>query len=185
MEGLNNNTITFVTFFPRCTNVHITKDVGMMPYVLHRDFGYDSYIICYEDSVDISYLKTITPGLKIISITRKCRYLRKVMPKLKNSFLLSILEIFCTVLDVLPILIKNGKKIDIFQVYHPTLESLVIGILYKLINKEGKAYLKMDMNPIRHYNINPKRIHFALFKCSFFDIISIETLEGYNFIKNT
>lgn len=35
--------LVFATFFPGCLNVHLTKDVGMIPYVLYRDFGYDSY----------------------------------------------------------------------------------------------------------------------------------------------
>ena len=48
--------IVFATFFPDCENIHLTKDIGMIPYVLHRDFGYDAYVICHKNG-DYPYLE--------------------------------------------------------------------------------------------------------------------------------
>ena len=37
----------FLTLFPELENVHLMKDVGMIPYIMHKEFGYDSYIASY------------------------------------------------------------------------------------------------------------------------------------------
>ncbi len=55
--GRKRDKIVFATFFPACENTHLTKEVGMIPYILHRDFGYDSYIICYKNG-DYPHLET-------------------------------------------------------------------------------------------------------------------------------
>ena len=49
--------LNFVTLFPQCQNIHLVKDVGMIPYVMHRDMGYDSYVMCYKNG-DYPYLDT-------------------------------------------------------------------------------------------------------------------------------
>ncbi len=42
----------FVTIFPRSENVHLTKDVGAIPYTFHRHLGYDSTVVSDDNSTD-------------------------------------------------------------------------------------------------------------------------------------
>ena len=40
----------FLTIFPLTENVHLTKDVVMIPYVLYKEFGYESTIATYKNN---------------------------------------------------------------------------------------------------------------------------------------
>ena len=54
----------FLTVFPLLENVHLIKDVGMIPFVLHRDFGYDSTILSFDDAKGLNHLENEVKGLK-------------------------------------------------------------------------------------------------------------------------
>ena len=87
----------FITIFHRLKNLHLVKDVGQIPYHLHKNYGYDSQIITYNNEKEYSLLKE-TKGLKIKFIKNKG----------KNFFIeRSILEY----------LWKTSKKIDILNLY--------------------------------------------------------------------
>ncbi|MES2808664.1 MAG: glycosyltransferase family 4 protein [Bacteroidota bacterium] len=115
----------FLTLFPDAENVHLTKDVGMIPFVLYRDFGYDATLACYKNG-DYQYLATEVKGLKIV-------YIKKITG---NKFL-----------DSLIYLVFNTRKYDILQVYHLERSSTVVLTLFRLL-KFNKAitYLKLDFD---------------------------------------
>lgn len=154
-----NKNKTFVTLFPRCKNIELLKDVGMIPYCMGKHYGYKSYIACYGDD-EYTYLDREVEGLEIIKIPRiydnavkdGCEYLR-----------------------------KNAKNIDVLNVYHLIYsESLQWVKLYKRINPNGRVYLKLDLDYIgldKHKQDNvllrllKKRI---LNKC---DLISAESVS--------
>ena len=54
----------FVTMYPETENVHLIKDVGMIPFIMHKKFAYDSTIVCYKNE-DYSYLENEVKGLKL------------------------------------------------------------------------------------------------------------------------
>lgn len=188
--------IIFATFFPGCENIHLTKDVGMIPYVLHRDFGYDSHLICYKNG-NYPYLETEVSGLKLLFIKkRKCFHLEivKYINRKKTKFA-KLLRSFCNIIDAFPVIIRYGKKIDIFQVYHLGSESIIIGSIYKIINRKGVLWLKLDMDNriIESYEEYPKKSkilikklrHYLFHKLLsfYFDIISVESKKIYEFIR--
>lgn len=116
---------TFVTIFPICENVHLTKDLGQIPYFLHRKFGYDSKIVCYRNSSDYSNIEGEVKGLKLEFI--------------KDTGRISFLE-----KSVLAYIYKNAKQIDVLNLYIFSKYTFVYGILYKMLNPKGFLFLKLD-----------------------------------------
>ena len=41
--------IRFTTMFPLIENIHLVKDVGMIPYSMKKYFNYDSSIVTYKN----------------------------------------------------------------------------------------------------------------------------------------
>ena len=54
----------FCTIFPPAENVHLLKDVGMIPYVLYKEYGYNSTIACFNNGT-YPALNGEVKGLKI------------------------------------------------------------------------------------------------------------------------
>lgn len=116
----------FVTLFPNTQNVHLLKDLGMIPYYLYKQHGYDSYIVTYESADGYSYLKTQVQGLKLEFLKKS--HLGKVMGGARY-------------------LRKKSKEIDVLNVYHLNLASFIWILIYqKRKPKGGKVYLKLDMS---------------------------------------
>ncbi|HWQ18178.1 MAG TPA: glycosyltransferase [Methanotrichaceae archaeon] len=167
--------LRFATFFPVCQDIHLTKDVGMIPYILQRDFGYDSYMICYRNG-DYPHLETDVPGLKMLFLEpNDIPLLRKDTPNLeKDSPLLKKntpvlgrnipflgkkisflsmqssfsrkLQLMSTLMDALVLMRRWGREIDILQLYHLKPESIWMGVIYRAINRHGVLYLKLDLD---------------------------------------
>lgn len=184
--------ITFATFFPECENIHLTKDVGMIPYIMHRNWGYDSHVICYRNG-NYPSLRDEVFGLKLLFM-RPCESLLAKMIKSiceRSQFLSEKLKLLLTILDVLPLILRH--RFNVFQVYELSWRSIIVGLIYRLFNRGGILYLKLDMNPsiIESYKKSPKlsRLRWKnlfaimLIKLASFNIISVENRELYNFIK--
>jgi glycosyltransferase involved in cell wall biosynthesis len=116
----------FLTIFPYAQNVHLVKDVGMIPYVLYKELGYESSLACYENG-SYPYLQNEVKGLKQIFI--KKRFLNDK-------------------LNILLFILKNFKKFDILQVYHFSADSLIFLLFFKILKifTSSKTYLKLDSN---------------------------------------
>ena len=115
----------FVTIFPICENVHLTKDLGQIPFFLHHKYHYESSIVCYKNSKEYSNLEGEVKGLnlELIENTGRIRFLEK---------------------SVLRYIRKNAKKIDILNLYHYSKFTFVYGILYKKYNPKGVLFLTKD-----------------------------------------
>ena len=118
----------FLTIFPPCENVHLTKDVGMIPYVLFKEYGYQSTIASFENG-SYPYLNSEVKGLS-----------QKIIPrKFKNSNL-----------NVALFILKNYRQYDILQCYHPKMESVFFLNFFKLLKclslQKSIAFLKLDAN---------------------------------------
>ena len=100
----------FVTLFLRIKNVHLLKDVGMIPYLLHRDYGFDSTVVGLKNEEEYPYLENEVRGLKI-------RFL-------KDSRISPIISGARFVWD-------NAQNIDILNVYHLNLSSFIFLLIYK------------------------------------------------------
>lgn len=113
--------MNFVTVF-NMKNVHITKDVGLIPYGMNKYCQYDAYCASYDNG-PYSAIDTECKGLKMWYIN-----------KYSGNF-----EI-----DSIIFLLKNAKKIDVLNVYHIRLVSALKIFIYRLMNYQGKVYWKMD-----------------------------------------
>ncbi|CAG7840799.1 D-inositol-3-phosphate glycosyltransferase [Clostridium haemolyticum] len=112
----------YCVLYPNTKNVNLIKEMGMIPYKLHKNFGYDSKIVCYNLD-EYTYLNEEVKGLKIDFLDRKY-----------NNYSL----------DGLRYLKKQAKNIDVLQIFHVTLYSLLYAFMYKRLNPKGKIYLKLD-----------------------------------------
>lgn len=151
----------FVTLFPGTRNVHLTKDVGMIPYIMFKYYGYKSKIVCYNND-EYNYLTSLLNGLDM-------DFIKKVTGN--------------NVIDSAIYMIKNAKKIDILNLYHMRRESLILISIYKFLNRTGKVYLKLDLDIIsKAYTdlikktIKTKILIRTLKKCK---LISVETTGAY------
>jgi glycosyltransferase involved in cell wall biosynthesis len=166
----------FVTIFPICENVHLTKDLGQIPYFLHKLHGYDSIIASYKNSEHYENIDGEVKGLKIDFI--------------ENTGRLSFLE-----RGVLKYIYKNAKQIDVLNLYIFSKFTFVYGILYKKLNPKGFLFLKLDgynetfaegnkiahsTNPIKNYIL--KYLEKSFLKKV--DLVTIENQEGEKLVRN-
>ena len=168
-------TKTFVTIFTQCENVHLTKDLGQIPYFMHAKYGYQSQIVTYNNSKSYTNLDAEVQGLSINFITNRG----------KVSFLDKA---------VLSYIYKNARKTDVLNLFHFSKQSFVYGLLYKLLNPKGFLFLKIDGynetfqkgTKIIHSRKKLKNIILTYFEGLFLktcDLMSIENTEGEQLIK--
>jgi len=146
----------FLTLFPRGENVHLVKDVGMIPFVLQENFQYDSYLSCYSNG-DYPYLNKEVKGLKLLFINKKFNI---------------------EIVDVILFIIKNFRKFDVLQCYHLSKSSLIylstFNFLKKCTFQKCCTYLKLDdTKDIINIRLNP----FAIFLIKSISIVSIESVK--------
>lgn len=118
---MNEGARRFCTVFPNYRDLHFFKDPGQIPYRFSK-IGYNTSLVCYNDG---SGLPESEKHLKIIKI-KESWFSRRF-----NS-------------GIINYLLRNGGKIDILHVFHLSWSSLLFVYLYKLVNREGFAYLKLD-----------------------------------------
>ena len=154
----------FLTIFLPCENVHLIKDVGMLPYVLHNEHSVDSTIASYKNG-QYEYIETEVKGLKQVFIQ-----------KAFNSDLFNIIYF----------LLKNHKKYDVLQCYDYSRTSIVSLCIFKILKwlsfQKSFTYLKLDAG-VSIYNLkfDNKFKHYLFLRCV--DLISVETKEYYNYLN--
>ena len=112
--------------FLKTENVHLLKDVGMIPYYLMKEHGADCTVVTYKNSEEYSYVNNEVNGLKL-------EFIRETR--------------FGKIIDGMLYILKQGRKIDVLNIYHLNLSSYFYELAYRLVNRRGKIYLKLDMNP--------------------------------------
>lgn len=154
----------YCMLYLKTKNVNLIKDMGMIPYKLYKNYGYDSIVATYNQD-DFSYLNDEVKGLKIDFVKNKY-----------NNFLL----------DGIVYLRKKAKEIDVLQVFHVTLYSVLYAFTYKFLNPRGKLYIKLDCSYKlieRIEGLNPltfKMLNLYLNKA---DLISVEQKSLYHRLK--
>lgn len=153
-----------LTIFPNTENIHLIKDVGMIPYTLHNDYSYESTLACFDNG-DYPYLKTEVCGLKLVFI--------------KQRFSNELLNVLC-------FLFSNYRKWDIVQCYHISRNSFIYLFVFKtlklLSNAKSIIYLKLDLNDSILNEKISWRLYFLLSKL---DIISVETKRIFESLKQS
>lgn len=147
---------TFTIVLPEFQNVHLIKDVGMIPFIMGKYFNYDAKIACYE-SKGLLYLNNDVKGLGIDLIE-------------KNGTPLSDGEAY---------LRNKANEIDVLYVFGIYPWTMAWIEAYKSFNPNGKVYLKLDANIywMNRMDFRPEILS-VLAKC---DLISVEcrTLHTY------
>lgn len=154
----------WLTLFVNAQNIHLTKDVGMIPYIMSKDFKYDSTIASYKIG-EYPYLSHEVKGLK-----------QSFIKKITGN----------DTLDGLIYLFLNFRKYDILQVYHFTTTSILWCYFFKIIKLgKGRTYLKLDANAsIKTQKFGAAKSAVIDHILSTIDLISVETKHLHNFLSN-
>jgi len=154
----------FLTLFPYTENIHLIKDVGMVPYILHKYKGFDATIACYKIG-SYPYLEHEVKGLKIA-------YIRRIFGN--------------ATLDGLWFILMNFRRYDTLMCFHWRTQSLLWFYLFKFLKgKNSQTYLKLDTGRnFKNVTINdhPKKKLLKIFQ-SKIDLITVETKELLDFIN--
>lgn len=166
--------MNFITIFPPGSTIHLTKDVGQIPRIFAKEFGFDSALITEsietppkEDAQEFSF--------KIIKI--------KKFPLFSSAHLSSLYY-----------LLRNASRINVINLYHLSLETKLLSILYKLINPRGFAYIKLDVNIQDEKHAIEQKIHRSWIRKYFgtrfhnlffrsVDAFSAESAEGLEIVS--
>ncbi len=173
---MNKRRIALV--FEGLQEVHLHKDVGMIPYVLARDFQYESEILFLKDKNN-SGLEGLSSIVKNVPFAKRFCFLPD-----KFGF-----QIFKKI-GLLYYLAVHARKIDVLMLFHPSYDRYFFTRLYKLLNPKGLVYLKLDMGH-RTLSYLEKLIAENKMRFSYFfrrnieltDIISIETYDKYKILS--
>lgn len=167
---------TFVTVFTETENFHLVKDVGQLPYFMYKTEGYDATLISYKNNVEYPFIDQEVNGLKLNFIPNKGRFL--------------YFE-----LGVLYYLLNYSKSIDVLNLFHFKKDNILYLLIYKLVNPQGKAYIKLDMDILFFKNYNAflfsnyriknfilKALTSWIFKLT--DLFSVETDQAKDYLLN-
>lgn len=125
--------IRFVTLFPRAGNNELTKDVGMIPYLLHKNYGFQSKLACYQNEAEYTAIKRDVKGLELDFVSKR----------FAQEWINGVLYLY-----------KKAKEIDVLNLYHlDTLRLAMWCAVYKIRNPKGIIYLKLDMSCTGPYRV--------------------------------
>lgn len=112
---------TFVTLFPKIKNGDFYRDPCMIPYIMAKEYGFVGKLVFVKQEEDYSNFSNFMPELQLEEIESE----NEIYNYLK----------------------KNAKDIDILNVFFLSLKENLKWIdWYKKFNKNGIAYIKLDMS---------------------------------------
>ncbi len=160
--------------------VHLYKDVGLTPYYIGKEYNLDVDII-YSNSEK----KELPKEFRNMALIEIPYYnIWKFLQKIDKFKILENISFY-------KYLLQKAKEIDNLMFFHIGIDKFFLVILYKLLNKKGKVYFKMDSNINGVRAINKNNISFVKKIQKVFlrnlikkiDLISIETQDAYNEIQ--
>jgi glycosyltransferase involved in cell wall biosynthesis len=151
---------TFVTIFPNARDFHIHKDVGMIPFVMARDFGYQSTLVCFANSPNYPTLQSESTRLNIDFLHGRLFGKRFV------------------VLSVLWYLLRNARKTDVLHLFFQSRATFFAGILYRLLNRKGRLYVRLDVDASSLAVFRPGWVHTGCWNFFFRRVVSLVSCES-------
>lgn len=156
----------FVTILEGAKNVHLMKGVGQIPYQMHKRYGYDSRIVCFDHG--------------------PYTYLSRELKGLKQTFLPAFFGLKAKYPATILFLLREAGKIDVLHLTHMKLRTILYGLWFLFLNPRGILYYKLDdprgrvtfrvgASPYPLRGIVGHLGRSALRKCSF---VSVETRSG-------
>lgn len=121
---MNRNTVVALppVDYADWEDYHLTKDCGMVPYLLHKRYGMDVSMVGTVEDLDEYPSKEMVPGLKLVP-----------MPHVN-------------VVEKTEYLIENGAEIDVLVLYGMYVPNMAMAITYKAVNPDGFVYVALDAN---------------------------------------
>ena len=175
---INKGNLTFIFNHFEFGHEHLGKDVFLIPYHLGKQLGYDVTIV-YPRTNDNKDIPESLNGVKLIPL----RY-KKHIPFIP----------FWKHLNFYIYLLKHINSINVLMRFHLSLHTELMSIIYKTLNKKGKVYVKLDINPEAIEKIYgnkrhtlKRRIH-GWFEASLIknvDCFSCETSGAYQRLKQS
>lgn len=144
----------FTTLHPAGTNADLMKDEGQIPYTLCLHKGMDASLVTCHIDKKVANIYNV-PGLHV-----------EHYPLLLNHTLTGIVY-----------LIFHSHKIDWLNIYFAGRQALIWMRLYKLMNRDGHIYLKLDLDfrGAELYEKNRKERRIFTINTQIADIISAES----------
>jgi glycosyltransferase involved in cell wall biosynthesis len=167
MNKENKKKIVLFFTIKNFEKVHLYKDVGLVPYYLCKKYNLEGEIIYSNENKQ--ELPQNFRGIKL----KELKYI-KIPIIIKKIDKFKILEN----INFYKYLLKNMKKIDCLMFFHYRLDKIFFIILYKLFNKKGKIYIKLDSNGIAEKAetiFNQIRNFILAYFTKYVDLFSIET----------
>lgn len=148
----------FICIFPQGKNIHLIKDVGMIPYFLYKGDYYSSTIAFYEEKSKLPYLESEVNGIKYSKMKKYTKY---------------------EGVNILLFLIINYRKYDIVMLLHEGNMKFIAAFIIKFLSfNRVKFYFKLDMNSlIINHKFNKKSLIFKL-KKKLIKYVGLTTVES-------
>lgn len=163
----------FLTIFPDFEYFHLYKDVGQVNFFTAQQLSSQPCVLAYNSplcaprEIDISFIKI--------------KNIFKRVPHTKLD------------LNIVFFLFFNSKKFKYLNLYHPTFASQIYTIIYKTMHRNGKVYIKLDLDledakknkgiPDKGIRGWIKKIAFKKFK-TLLDVVSVESKEAYELLRS-
>ena len=130
-------------------NIHLYKDVGLVPYYLSKDYELETDII-YSNEKKIEVMEKFR-NIKLKEL--KYYNFEKIIRKIDKFKIFENISFYSY-------LFREARKIDYLMFFHFGVDKVFLIFLYKFLNKKGKIYLKLDIRTslIKFYNQNFKNI---------------------------
>lgn len=101
----------------------ITKDCGLIPYLLHKNHGFNSHVVAANIADEVfKYAKKYTPGMQLESLSE------------------DTLEARASYIS------EHAAEIDLLILYGAFPHYIPLVNLYRKVRPDGKIYLSTDMN---------------------------------------
>jgi glycosyltransferase involved in cell wall biosynthesis len=118
---MKERAVSFCTIFTGYKDIHFYKDPGQIPYRFSLR-GYDSRVVCFGKSGDYP---VTGKHLRVDPIP-------DMFPARKFNA------------GIILYLLKHSRKIDILNLFHYTWSSMLFAFIFKVMNRKGFVYLKLD-----------------------------------------
>ena len=157
---------------------HLSKDVFLVPYYLGKELDAQVEIVYprYFNNLELAHAHR---GVKLVPLPRLSIFSRFSFWRQLNFYFY---------------LLKNARSIDLLVRFHLTIHTELFCIIYKWLNKKGKVFVKLDINPDTiDYLYGDKRLSILgnirnritkLFHNSL-DYCACESLEAFSRIQNS
>lgn len=165
----------WVTYFTRIANVHLTKEVGLMPYLMGQQPGWESALTGHFEEAAYPALEGEVKGLQV----------DRLEDKGKTGFLDRA---------TLAYLNAHAREIDVLHLFHLSRDTLLYGVHYKRLHPRGKLYLKLDaynahLAKRKTYSKNKlKQVLLGKLERRFLrlvDLVSVENVEALAMVERT